>query len=94
MAVRIRSAAAGSTVLAALHPLLAAPLAPVATLAVEVLFWATSWIGIIVLVGLTYLCEILIDNTMARMTWRWMLGYAWTIGLAMSFVNLIWLHGR
>ncbi|MBL7211942.1 MAG: NADH-quinone oxidoreductase subunit H [Desulfobacteraceae bacterium] len=58
------------------------------------LFWATSWIGIIVLVGLTYLCEILIDNTMARMTWRWMLGYVWTIGLAMSFVNLIWLHGR
>lgn len=58
------------------------------------LFWATSWIGIIVLVGLTYLCEILIDNTTARMTWRWMLGYVWTIGLAMSFVNLIWLHGR
>ncbi len=58
------------------------------------LFWATSWIGIIVLVGLTYLCEILIDNIMARMTWRWMLGYVWTMGLAMSFVNLIWLHGR
>ncbi len=58
------------------------------------LFWATSWIGIIVLVGVTYLCEILIDNTTARMTWRWMLGYVWTIGLAMSFVNLIWLHGR
>jgi ech hydrogenase subunit B len=58
------------------------------------LFWATSWIGIIVLVGITYLAEILIDNIMARMTWRWMLGYAWTMGLAMSFVNLIWLHGR
>jgi competence protein ComEC len=37
------SAAAGSTILAAVHPLLAAPLAPVAALAVEVLFWATSW---------------------------------------------------
>jgi ech hydrogenase subunit B len=58
------------------------------------LFWATSWIGIIVLVGITYLVEILIDNIMARMTWRWMLSYAWTMGLAMSFVNLIWLHGR
>ncbi|MFH1241380.1 MAG: complex I subunit 1 family protein [Pseudomonadota bacterium] len=58
------------------------------------LFWATSWIGIIVLVGITYLCEILIDNIMARMTWRWMLGYVWSMGLAMSFINLIWLHGR
>ncbi len=58
------------------------------------LFWATSWIGIIVLVGITYLFEILIDNIMARMTWRWMLGYIWSMGLAMSFINLIWLHGR
>jgi ech hydrogenase subunit B len=58
------------------------------------LFWATSWVGIIVLVGITYLCEILIDNVMARMTWRWMLGSVWAMGLSMSFVNLIWLHGR
>ncbi len=58
------------------------------------LFWTTSWIGVLVLVGVTYLCEILIDNIMARMTWQWMLGYVWTMGLAMSFVNLIWLHGR
>lgn len=56
------------------------------------LFWHTSFIGMFVLLVSTYLAEILIDNTMARMTWRWMLGYVWSIGLAMSFVNLIWLY--
>ncbi|WP_027178911.1 respiratory chain complex I subunit 1 family protein [Maridesulfovibrio bastinii] len=56
------------------------------------LFWHTSFIGMVILLVTTYLAEILIDNTMARMTWRWMLGYVWSIGLAMSFVNLIWLY--
>ncbi|OEU71152.1 MAG: Ech hydrogenase subunit EchB [Desulfovibrio sp. S3730MH75] len=56
------------------------------------LFWHTSLVGVVVLLASTYFAEILIDNTMARMTWRWMLKYVWSIGLAMSFVNLIWLH--
>jgi competence protein ComEC len=37
------SASAGAAILAALHPGLAAPLAPVAGLAVEALFFATTW---------------------------------------------------
>ncbi|NJB68007.1 ech hydrogenase subunit B [Desulfobaculum xiamenense] len=56
------------------------------------LFWTTSWYGMAILLTATYFAEIVIDNTMARMTWRWMLKYVWSIGLAMSFVNLIWLH--
>ncbi|WP_031483082.1 respiratory chain complex I subunit 1 family protein [Maridesulfovibrio frigidus] len=56
------------------------------------LFWHTSLVGVVVLLATTYFAEILIDNTMARMTWRWMLKYVWSVGLAMSFVNLIWLH--
>jgi len=56
------------------------------------LFWGTSWYGMLILLLVVYFVEILIDNTMARMTWRWMLKYVWSIGLAMSFVNLIWLH--
>lgn len=56
------------------------------------LFWHTSFVGVVVLLASTYFAELLIDNTMARMTWRWMLGYVWSIGLAMSFVNLIWLY--
>ncbi|NDV28864.1 complex I subunit 1 family protein [Desulfovibrio sp. JC010] len=56
------------------------------------LFWHTSLVGCVLLIASTYFAELIIDNTMARMTWRWMLKYVWSIGLAMSFVNLIWLY--
>jgi ech hydrogenase subunit B len=58
------------------------------------LFWATSWIGMVVIVAAVYLIQIVIDNVSARMNWRWMLGYAWTAGLILSAVNLVWVcHG-
>ena len=56
------------------------------------LFWATGWMGMILLVAITYLIEILIDNITARMNWRWMLGYVWAMGLTLSIVNLIWIN--
>ena len=56
------------------------------------LFWATNWVGMIILVAVTYFLEILIDNVSARMNWRWMLGYVWAMGLCLSLVNLIWLY--
>ena len=55
------------------------------------LFWATSWVGMILVAVTTYFLEIVIDNVSARMNWRWMLGYVWAMGLALSTVNLIWL---
>jgi len=55
------------------------------------LFWSTSLIGMIFLISITYFLEILIDNTTARMNWRWMLSYVWAMGLTLSTVNLIWL---
>jgi ech hydrogenase subunit B len=58
------------------------------------LFWATDWLGMVLIVGLTYAIEIVIDNVAARMSWRWMLGYVWAMGLTLSVVNLIWLHVR
>jgi ech hydrogenase subunit B len=61
-------------------------------LALCTLFWATSWMGMLVLVVVTYFVEVLVDNAAARMNWRWMLGYVWAIGLGLSLVNLIWLH--
>jgi len=61
-------------------------------LAVCSLFWATNWFWMIVLLAATYFAELVIDNTMARMTWRWMLKYVWSIGLALTFINFIWLH--
>jgi ech hydrogenase subunit B len=58
------------------------------------LFWATSWIGMVLIVTLTYAAEIVIDNVAARLSWRWMLGYVWAMGLTLSIVNLIWIHVR
>jgi len=55
------------------------------------LFWATNWIGMIVMVAVTYVLEVLIDNVSARLNWRWMLGYVWAMGLTLSLVNLVWL---
>jgi ech hydrogenase subunit B len=58
------------------------------------LFWATHWLGMVLIVVLTYCLEIVIDNVAARMSWRWMLGYVWAMGLTLSVVNLIWIHAR
>ncbi len=63
-------------------------------LGVTALFWATSWYWMLLLLVCVYFAELLIDNTMARMTWRWMLRYVWGIGLALSFINFIWLYAR
>ena len=56
------------------------------------LFWTTNVAWMAVLLVVTYMLEILVDNTMARMTWRWMLKRVWLLGMGMSVVNLIWLY--
>lgn len=56
------------------------------------LFWTTNVVWMAVLLLATYMLEILVDNTMARMTWRWMLKRVWLLGMGMSVVNLIWLY--
>jgi ech hydrogenase subunit B len=61
-------------------------------LGVCTLFWATSWVGMAVLLAATYFLEVLVDNITSRMNWRWMLSYVWGVGLTLSLVNLIWLQ--
>ncbi|WP_243545270.1 respiratory chain complex I subunit 1 family protein [Pseudodesulfovibrio tunisiensis] len=56
------------------------------------IFWSTNVVWMAVLLVATYFLEVLVDNTMARMTWRWMLKRVWLIGMGMSVVNLIWLY--
>lgn len=58
------------------------------------LFWATGPVGMAVVAALTFISGIVIDNVCARLSWRWMLGYAWATGLFLSLVNLIWLYAR
>ncbi|UFS70416.1 NADH-quinone oxidoreductase subunit H [Geomonas sp. RF6] len=58
------------------------------------LFWHTNVYIMVLLVVLTYLAEIIIDNVCARLTWRWMLGYVWSAGLLLSFANYTWIYVR
>ena len=58
------------------------------------LFWATNPLYMVILLCATYFMEIVIDNVSARMTWRWMLGYAWSMALVLSFVNLVWVYQK
>ncbi|BDQ37323.1 ech hydrogenase subunit EchB [Pseudodesulfovibrio nedwellii] len=58
------------------------------------IFWHTNVVWMAVLLVITYMLEILVDNTMARMTWRWMLKRVWLLGMGLSIVNLIWLYAR
>jgi ech hydrogenase subunit B len=57
----------------------------VLVLGICALFYATSPLGVVVLLAATYLLELLIDNVTARMTWRWMLRSVLTVGLALSW---------
>jgi Formate hydrogenlyase subunit 4 len=56
------------------------------------LFWATSWTGMFVLLGLTYFAELIVDNVTSRLTWRWMVTMTLVPSLALGMVNLLWLY--
>ena len=56
------------------------------------LFWSSSVLGMAILLLLTYVAEIFLDNITARLTWRWMLVYALGGGLVLSLANLLWLY--
>lgn len=63
-------------------------------LAICGLFWSTSWIGVVILLAVTYLAEIVIDNVTPRMTWKWMLTYVWAVGISLSFFNMALLYAK
>nr|WP_043794963.1 complex I subunit 1 family protein [Solidesulfovibrio fructosivorans] len=58
------------------------------------LFWSTSVVGMIVLVVLTYLAEIIVDNVTARLTWRFMLKSAVGMGVVLTVINMLWLYAQ
>ena len=63
-------------------------------LAICSLFWSTSWIGLVILLAVTYMAEIIIDNVTPRMTWKWMLTYVWAVGISLSFFNMALLYAK
>ncbi len=56
------------------------------------LFWSTNVIGMAILLVLTYFGEILLDNVMGRLTWKWMLRKVLVPCLVFSLLNLVWLY--
>ena len=56
------------------------------------LFWATSWTGMFILLGITYFAELVVDNITARLTWRWMVTMTLVPSLVLGMVNLLWLY--
>jgi ech hydrogenase subunit B len=56
------------------------------------LFWATDVIGLLILLVITYLAEIVVDNLVSRATWRWMLTYVWGVGISLVFFNIAFLY--
>lgn len=55
------------------------------------LFFANNILLGIVVAGATYLLEVLIDNTFARLTWSWMLKYTWLVTLVFGVGNVLLL---
>ncbi|MFO7727801.1 MAG: complex I subunit 1 family protein [Desulfonatronovibrio sp.] len=60
-------------------------------LAIFGLFWSTSMAGMVIFLGITYMAEILIDNLMARSTWRRMIAHVWPVGLGLIIINYIFI---
>ncbi|MDL2316343.1 NADH-quinone oxidoreductase subunit H [Desulfovibrio sp. OttesenSCG-928-A18] len=56
------------------------------------LFWATSWVGMLILIVITYFVEMLIDNITARLTWKWMLERVLLPSMVLCILNLLWLY--
>jgi formate hydrogenlyase subunit 4 len=52
------------------------------------LLWQTNLIIGGLLAFAAFLIVLVIDNITARMTWKWMLKFAWTFGLGISLANL------
>jgi ech hydrogenase subunit B len=56
------------------------------------IFFASNWYIAAALVIVMYLLEIILDNTTARLTWKWMLKSAWGFGIVLCAVNIIALY--
>lgn len=52
----------------------------------------TNWLVGAALAALSFVATILVDNVTARMTWRWMVSFAWTWGMGLAVANLAFLY--
>ena len=58
------------------------------------LFWAVGslwWLSIIIALG-SWFIMLLIDNINARLTWSWMLKFAWGAGISLVALNILFIN--
>lgn len=58
------------------------------------LFWVTGnfwWLSIIVALG-SWFILLLVDNTTSRLTWSWMVKFAWSAGVSLIALNIILIN--
>lgn len=56
------------------------------------LLWQTNLVIGSMLALLALFLVIILDNISARLTWRWMLRFTWTVGIGLSVLNLAVLY--
>jgi ech hydrogenase subunit B len=56
------------------------------------LFWSTGWVGMLLLLLITYFAEILVDNITSRLTWQWMLTRVLAPTMLLCIVNILWIN--
>ncbi len=61
-------------------------------LGIIMLFFVNNWILGAVIALAYVLFEIFIDNVTARLTIRWMIQFAWVVGLILAVANITWLY--
>ena len=58
------------------------------------LFWVTGslwWLSIIIALG-SWFIMLIVDNINARLTWSWMLRFAWGVGIVLVALNILFVN--
>lgn len=56
------------------------------------IFWKPGIIGGLIIAALTFLFVIIADNVSARLCWKWMLKFSWTVLVALSIANILFIY--
>lgn len=56
------------------------------------IFWKPGIIGGLIIAALTFLFVIIADNISARLCWKWMLKFSWTVLVALSIANILFIY--
>jgi len=64
----------------------------VVLLGIVYLFFGFNPLLALVVIAITYVLEIFVDNTFSRMKWQWTMKEGWGVALTFGFINLVILY--